>query len=188
MAAPKKVPLKGTKPQDSRVMEFLPSPKVYPWEDSAQYEALQDAVVTHLVPSTPHEHVLARRIAAAHWEQWRSEQLSQDVFMSACRKAALELLNEQPGVIFPDDKTMRLADDILGSDKALRATALNELAGKGITEEQIRAQAYLEHFQAIEALERRPWRDDERRRALMREYAALKASNQLDHVPDAEIL
>lgn len=171
---------------------LLPSVSARPWEDAEQYEALRRAVLDQLKPSTLHEKSIALRIAEVHWDHYRSQELARDVWVTAYRKATIELLNGAMGCVgpglFPDPRLAATARDLVSSDPAARNKALQELESRGVSEAQIRAEAYLSHMSAIETLEKRPTRLDERRRALMKEFEDLKMINKLDQVPDAEVL
>jgi hypothetical protein len=168
--------------------------KLLPWEDRSQLEALRAAILADLKPTSIHLLALAERIVSCHWEQFRTQKLTANVAVSGYRKAVLHLVQSPPktGVLdfsFGPDKTMLdLANALTGKDPAARQEAVEELEARGIHEADIHAHAYLQDFNAIEALERRPAKHDARLRALMQDYRALQELNALDSIPDAPLL
>lgn len=179
-----------TSPAD--VMDLLPETSLAPWEDHGQFAALEAALIAEMKPKTLHERSIVRRLAECHWDHSRSRTLSSDVAKANYRAAALQALMTENGLLakplFADQAMLELVDGLLASDTAVRTTALEALAKCAISESDIRARAYLDHFHAVEALERRPVRLDERRRALMKEYDDVRSLNALKAVAEAEVI
>ena len=176
---------------DPELLDMIPKPEPLPWEDTGLHAALRAAVFAQLKPQTPHQLAVASQIFTCLWDQYRHEHLARALDLASYRKAALSLLHDQKDVVellLPDEKNKDLVAQLLGKDAAARQAALAQIAAKGITEADILAKAYLDHFQEAEALARRPTRLDERRRALMEEYQDLKAQQALEAVPDAVLI
>ncbi|MDU8945520.1 hypothetical protein [Ovoidimarina sediminis] len=176
---------------EPELLDLIPKTDPLPWEDESLHGAMKAAVFAQLKPDTPHQLAVATQIFACLWDQYRHEHLTRALDLASYRKAAVSLLHDEKDIeelLLPDDKNKALVAQLLGEDNAARQAALAHIAAKGITEADILAKAYLDHFQEAEALARRPTRLDERRRALMEEYGMLKTQLVRDAVPDAELI
>jgi hypothetical protein len=184
-------PSSGLPPEQ---LDLVPAPALLPWEDRSQFEALRAAILADLKPTSIHQLALAARIVACHWEQFRGQKLTVDVMVSGYRKAALHHLQNPPNAgvfdmsLVPDRTMLDLADALTGTDRNKRQEALDELDARGIHEPDIHARAYLQDFAALEALDRRPAKQDARLRSLMQDYRALQELDRFDGVPDATMV
>ena len=185
---PKQSKLTGVPPE---LLDLMPPFEVLPWEDASQYEALKMALLEDLKPGTAHELSIVRRLAALDWEYFRGATLCRDVFSSCVRKTALRVLLESGGMfaqLIPEAADIGTAGALVGEDEKARASAIARLEAKGVSLEDVRARAFLDHVREFEMLERRPERNEERRRKLLRDLAALQQSRALQEIEDAEIL
>lgn len=186
MAPPKK-----TSPVDDgaaacEVLEDLPPLEPLPWKNRSQYQALKKALFAQLAPTTLLQRATVQRIFEIHWEQYRSKVLRRDLNVAGYRKGVVHFLTHDFMLAIPKEDASALADNLTGGDRELQAQALAYLSNRGVSQEDIRAWAYLQHMQATEALERRSDRQDARRRALMQEYEEMKKLDQLSRIPDAD--
>ena len=175
----------------AELVDLLPASEVMPWENAAEYDALEAALVADLKPKTAHELAIARRIAALDWEYYRGASLIRDVFSACVRKVAYAMLGEG-GMDFlrmgHDAADFKIASALVGDDDEARDQAIATLDNKGISLADIRARAFLEHVQELEALERRPERNEARRRKLLQDILGLQAVRDRGTVGDAEIV
>lgn len=177
-----------TAPQiEPELLDLIPKTEPLPWEDAGLHAALKAAVFAQLKPETALQVAVVAQIFACLWDHHRHEHLTRALDLASYRKAALSLLISE-GVLFPDENTKDLVGQLFGEDDATRQAALAYLESVGVTEADILANAYLDHFQEAEALARRPIRLDDRRRTLLDEYEKLKALQALEAVPDAELI
>lgn len=184
---------KHTKPEelkklDAELMDLVPVVEPDPWEDPESFDALKSAVFAELNPETVYERAVATEIFACIWDAFRSRVLAKDLRVACYRKSALQLVLMEGFQALPDKGALDAVGALLGADKSARAAAKKKLKQMGITEADIVAKAYIDHFHETEALARRPFRFDERRRALMKEYAELKARREQAAIEDAEVL
>jgi hypothetical protein len=173
------------------LVDLLPVYEVMPWENAEEYEALETALVGDLKPKTAHELVIARRIAALDWEYYRGASLLRDVFSACVQKVACKMLNEGKMdliSLFPQPANIECAGALVGEDDEARAKAIATLGDNGISLPEIRAQAFLQHVHEFEALERRPERNEARRRKLLQDLIGLQAVREQGKIEDAEII
>ncbi|MDF0601560.1 hypothetical protein P1J78_12515 [Psychromarinibacter sp. C21-152] len=173
----------------AELLALIPRVQPLPGEDGAQLEALRKAIMAQLEPTLPLQVALVERIVECHWDHFRSLTLTRDLEIANRRKAVLGLLSSNGTTVVPEQEHLGLAEAAVSENSAARKSAMITLEVKyRISESDIRAQAYLDHMTAMEAMERRPMRNDQRLRDLMKYYWDLKQADTLDQVPDAEVM
>ena len=175
----------------AELVDLLPVYEVMPWENAEQYEALEAALVGDLKPKTAHELVIARRIAALDWEYYRGASLLRDVFSACVQKVACKMLDDARMNLVsfgPLPADIECAGALVGGDDEARAKAIATLEDNGISLAEIRARAFLQHVHEFEALERRPERNEARRRKLLQDLIGLQAVRDRGQIEDAEII
>ena len=135
--------------------------------------------------------MIARRIAALDWEYYRGVSLLRDVFSACVQKVACKMLDDARMDFLsfsPVPADIECAGALVGQDDEARAKAIATLEDNGISLAEIRARAFLQHVHEFEALERRPERNETRRRKLLHDLIGLQTLRDQGQIEDAEII
>jgi hypothetical protein len=149
----------------SEVIGFVARPVMFPDERQGDFDALRDALLREMDPSTPYETALACNIANLEWNAARERRLRNRLLKATYVRIAGNIL--RGGEIQPTwsnrsledvDKTdvaKELEAALTGDDEDERRAAQTGLAQRGYSPDDVVALAYQECAAALDLHERR---------------------------------
>jgi hypothetical protein len=173
------------------VFDLLPDIDIFPGEDEATYEGLKLALMAELAPGTPYETALATNLITVEWEAIRHRRMRDGLLLAEYRDQAVSVFdaaeNGGSARLYPSQSARDLALALVGSDRARRQKAEQELADLGIQSAELIAKAYASVSESMEIHERILAETEIRRRRLRADFDRLKAA-RAKPVEDAELV
>ena len=168
------------------LLGLVPPLRLLPDEDANSYEALREALLRDLSPSTPYEHVLAENLVTIEWEAVRYRKRRDDLLIASARDLAAFAVEDPIGVS-PSTEAKRQAVALFGSESRKRKKAAAKLEESGTNIDALLAEAYAKEIGALGYIDRHLADIETRRRRLRDDYDRLKAKRARP-IPDAEIV
>lgn len=150
-----------------------------PGEDQATFDTLRTALLSDLAPQTPYEHALAENLVGLEWEVLRHRRLQDALLRAEYRQVAAG--------VFLNGAAERVYRVLVSDNRKARASAEAALAERGITFDEILAEAYKYPAKDVVPHEQELAEIEVRRRRLREDYDQL-TRHRLSLIDEAEIV
>ena len=176
-----------TSPAD--LIEVGSPTRLLPGEDEGAYDALRQALLADLAPSTPYQKILAENLVDLEWEATRYRDFRDNLLIVSARNTALQLIDgdEDSWEFEPSEEALHHAASIFGPDGKVKTASISVLEQAGTSVGELLAGAYASEAKTLDHLALHIAEIEARRRRLLDDYERLKA-RRAKSVPDAEIL